>query len=399
MTDATTAHRGKPRILIVVSSLGLGGAERQVIQIVNQLGAAGYDIHLCSLSDHLPLADSLNSPENLVVIKKKGRFDISTVWQLRSLLKRLEIDVVHGFLFDAEIASRLAGWLAGTPRVIGSERNSDHNYSRLNLIAYKLTTRFMDLCVPNSRAGQSYNQKTFGLADDRYQVVYNGVDTERFRPLNKKALRADANIDTRFVIGMVASFKAQKNHAYLLRAIARLRQLRGTTDDASDLSVLLVGATVHEGMSETAKVFEDTVALVDELGLTDCVRFLGGRTDVENVYNLCDFTVLPSYFEGTPNVALEAMACGVPVVATDVADNAIVIPDGEVGRIVPIDEVDALAGVINELLLDQAELDAMSAKARRWIETNFALDVMSANMASVYEGKPARPLTLEAKAD
>lgn len=377
----TNQSINRTRLLLVISNLTWGGAERQVIEIANQLDSARFDVHVCILSNHAPLAASLhNADERLHQISKKHKFDFGVVFRLAKLMNQLGTDVVHGFLFDAEISSRLAARLAGVRFVIGSERNSSHNYRTVNMLAYRLTAGLMTLCVANSEAGKRFNRETFKLPESRYRVVYNGVDTTRFRPRDHIEAKKHFDLpDDRFVIGMVGSFKRQKNHPYLLRVLQRLKEQR------SDFCVAFVGTTIFEGDNESGAYFESVLAAIDEMNLGDCIKMLGPRDDVELFYNACDLTVLPSLYEGTPNVALESLSSGVPVIATDVADNRKVIPDAEVGYIVPLDDEALFAERVDTLLSDDDLRFSMQQYGRQWILQNFSVEKMIQNMAGVYD--------------
>ena len=162
----------KIRVLIIVSNLGHGGAERQIIELINNLDDEKFAVFLCSFSEHVPLANTLkNREERLFVLPKRHRYDFTVIFQVYRLLKQLRIDILHGFLIDAEITSRLAGFIAGTPIVIGSERNTQHNYSRVHFLMYRLTSNMMHLCIANSKSGSKYNQRIFKLPEMKYRVV------------------------------------------------------------------------------------------------------------------------------------------------------------------------------------------------------------------------------------
>ena len=120
--------------------------------------------------------------------------------------------------------------------------------------------------------------------------------------------------DQEFVVGMFASFKKQKNHPLFFNAARRVLQRLPQT------RLLLVGDE-HGGMQGSDACKRDMDRLVDEWDIRERCLFLGNRHDVDLFYYACDLTVLPSLFEGTPNVALESMACGVPVITTQVSDN------------------------------------------------------------------------------
>ncbi|MDX1693998.1 MAG: glycosyltransferase, partial [Ketobacteraceae bacterium] len=289
------------KVLVVISNLSHGGAERQIVELANRINRDVVDLHLCSLSHHMPLKEYLKHPDKLHVIEKHKKYDLGLILRLARFLRRERFDVVHGFLFDAEIASRLAGVIARTPMIVGSERNSRNHFSRLKTAIYKYTAPCIDVCVANSKAGMEFSHRVFGIPKNKYRVIRNGVDTVRFSPGKSAINRAEWGLpDSTPVVGIVASYKRQKNHSLLLRAAADL--------GGQDFRLLFVGSAIREGSEPTAAYFESIQALVDDLGIRDKCVFMEARNDVEEVYRLCDITVLPSLFEGTPNVALESMS-------------------------------------------------------------------------------------------
>src|SRR5262249_19313173 len=126
-------------------------------------------------------------------------------------------------------------------------------------------------------------------------------------------------------------------------------------------------------------------ALVEALGVRERCVFLGNRGDVETLYCACDLTVLPSLFEGTPNVVLESMACGVPVICTRVSDNEMLVPDGRAGRLVRLGDEAALAEHIVELLEDEPLRRRMSEAAREWVTCEFSTQTLARKTADVYD--------------
>lgn len=367
------------RVLIVISNLGYGGAERQVVEIANHMDKKRFEVYLCSLSSHVPLAGKLNDPDRLHIIEKKSKYDISVIFRLTRLIRQLNIDLVHGFLFDAEIASRLAGRLGKVKVCIGSERNSDYQCSRVHRTMYLLTGKMADLCIANSSAGAEYNRKLFGYPENFYRIVRNGVDTNRFFPSDNDHIREKLGFSkNQFLVGMFASFKKQKNHPSMLEAAKEVRKRH------PDIKFLLVGEALFSGRDSELGYKGKIRSMVAEYDLEDACVFLGPQKDVEDIYNICDITLLPSFHEGTPNVALESMACGVPVVASDVADNALVIPHEKVGYIFTLNDHSALADHICQLYENPEERRKLAYSARHWIEENYSLKKMADNMADVY---------------
>lgn len=368
-------------IAIVVSNLEFGGAQQQIVELGNNLDRDRFELHVISLSTFVPLAEHLKIPaDRLHVVAKRWKFDVTVVPRLAKLLKTIQADVVHGFLFDAEIAARLAGWIARTPAIVGSERNCDYSRSTLQLLAYRATKSLETICVANSHAGAAFNGQLLGYPESHYAVVHNGVNTTRFFPGDGAPVRRKHGIgDDRFVVGFFGSFKAQKNHAMFFRAARRLADRHG------NLTFLLVGDQLHGGIQGSDRYKDEINELVNELDIRPRCVFAGNQEQVEDYYRACDITVLPSHHEGMPNVVLESLASGIPVVATNVSDNAMLVPDGSAGFLIQPGNSDELVERVAMLVGDGTLLQEMSRNARAWIEDNFSAERMAAKMGQVYE--------------
>jgi glycosyltransferase involved in cell wall biosynthesis len=362
----------------VISNLEYGGAQRQLVEIANNLDRATVDHHVISLSRYTPLADHLVDRAQLHVIEKRWQFDGTVVFRLAAALKRLKADVVHGYLFDAEIATRLAGKIAGTRLIVGSERNADYAMKKRKRFGYRLTKTMMDVCIANSAAGAAYSQRVVGYRE--YRVVPNGVNVERFAPVaaNGELRRAIGVEDGDFVIGMVASFKHQKNHEMLFRGA------RAALDRGVPARVVLVGDELFAGLGGTAQYRRQMEQWIDENQLKSRCVFLGNRLDLERVYPAFDVSVLTSHFEGTPNVVLEAMACGIPVIVTDVSDNRNLVPNGRVGFVVPPNDAVALGEHI-VALFENSELRArLGRQAREWVVEEYSTVRLAERTRRIY---------------
>ncbi len=372
--------RPGPVALVVISDLEFGGAQRQVIELANNMDPGRFDLHVVSLHDYVPLGQALKEADRrLHVVRRASKFDLTVVARLAGLIRQLNAAVLHGYLFDAEIATRLAGRLTGRP-VIGSERNTDYTLKRINLVAYRTTRWAHDLTIANSNAGADFNSRLLGQPRDRYRIVHNGVDTARFEPGDGSTVRAELGVRPgELVVGMFASFKPQKNHPLLLRAA------REVVSRLPNVRFLFVGDELLMGMSGSVEFKQNVQRLNDEMGLRDRCIFAGNRKDVERYYRACDVTVLPSLFEGTPNVALESMASGVPVIASRVSDNPYVIPDGTAGYVVNLGDESALADRLVRLLADEPLRRRMGAAARAWVLEEFTSRRLADKTATVYE--------------
>ena len=373
-------------VVIVVSNLEYGGAQRQIVALANHIDRERFDLHVCSLSGYVPLAARLESAgSHLHVIPKRFKFDLSVVPRLARLLRRLRADIVHGYLFDAEIAARLAGRLAGTA-VGNSERNTDYPVKRIQLEAHRLTRRCVDFYVANSNAGARFSQRVFRNPRRWYYTVHNGVDTELFRPGDRAAARRSLGLEVdEFVVGMFGSFKEQKNYELLFVT------LRALLDRHPRTRLLLVGDELAGGLHGSSEYKRRMLELAERLDLLGHTVFAGNRDDVESLYPACDVTALPSLFEGTPNVALESMASAVPVVATAVSDNPYVVREGEAGYLVALGDSERFCERLLMLALDRDLRERMGRAARRWAESEFSCARLAEKTEAVYKDVLGRP--------
>lgn len=374
-------NNGRICVVLVVDDLGFGGAESQVVELANNMDTTRFDIHVCSLSDHVPLGKELQNAEHrLHIIKKMHRFDFTIVPRLAYLLRALRTDIVHGYLFGAEITGRLAGRLASIKLVVGSERNANRVIRKSSIWAYRLTQRCADVIVANSNTGAESNAKILKRPSSDYRVVHNGVNTTRYRPTNGKTTRLELGIPQQCpVIGAFANFKKQKNHAMLFRAFKLV------LESLPEVRLLLIGERPVDsrGRLDTYKAQLDR--LVDDLKIRHRCLFLGHRKDTEHLFPVCDITVLSSFHEGTPNVLLESMACGIPVVATNVCDNEYIVKEGETGHLVAVGEVAQMAQRMESLLGDDILRWEMGGNARKWVMGEFSTERLVSKMEALYE--------------
>jgi glycosyltransferase involved in cell wall biosynthesis len=379
-SDAT--GRRPINVCLVIGSLEYGGAERQVVEMMKAFDRSVVNPMVCSLSAEVPLAAALPVRSELQIVEKKSKFDFTTVTRLARLFRDRRIEVVHGFLLDAEIACRLAGRLAKSPVVIASERNTDYVRPLRHTVAQRLTMRLFDLMVANSEAGKRFNVRTLKVPADKIKVVHNGVDIDRFCPNREAgaAFRKQLGIaPDRQVVGMVGNFKRQKDHACFLRMAATVLKTLSS-------AVFLIAGDVIRGDSQSIVCEKEVKSLAIELGLANSCRFLGVQKDMPAFYNSCDVTALLSRHEGTPNVVLESMACAVPVVVTNVADNAQIVRSGRDGFVVqPGDSASAAENVL-KLLLDGEHLGRVARSAHGRAVADFSCRAAAQKLEQIYFG-------------
>lgn len=360
-------------ILFLARALGPGGAERQMALLAAGLQRRGHDVTVATFYPGGNFrAVVTEAGARHVSLDKRGRWEvIGFLARLRRLLKERRPQVVYSFLPPANILAALLARAAGRPRVVWGIRVSDMDlgsYDWVQKLAYWNEARLSpsaNLIVFNSESGLKGARRR-GLATERAVVIANGIDTKAFAPdaAARRRLRDAWGVrGDETVVGMIGRFDPMKDHATFLHAAEKLALSR------PGLRLVLAG------VGTTA----DNAGLDDMLRSTGCAArtiLLGERSDMPAVMAALDILCLSSAFgEGFPNVLGEAMAAGVPCVATDVGDARHVV--GETGEVVPPGDAEALARAMDRLLDRLARSpDAVRAAARDRIVARFSLDRM-----------------------
>ena len=367
------------KVLHVITGLGAGGAERMLTRIVTRGDRARFEHVVVSLTDEGVQGPVLADQGIRVVAlgMSRGVPDLRGLLRLRRLIAAERPAVIQTWLYHADLLGLVAGRLAGNRAVAWNLRCSNmqlEHYSRLTRIVRRFLvffSRFVPLVMVNSVAGRGFHEE-LGYRPRRWETIFNGFDMHEFRPdaAGRASVRAElgASADTP-VIGMLARFDAMKDFATFFRAAQKLR------NDFPHVHFLLAGQGVD---AANAVLVEQSAALRN-------VHLLGFRSDVRALLSACDIFSLVSLSEGFPNVIGEAMACGVPCVATDAGDTTILI--GDTGRVVPVGDADALAAAWRALLeMSAADRAALGAAARARIGRDFDLRSIVSRYESTYEG-------------
>ena len=227
-----------------------------------------------------------------------------------------------------------------------------------------------------SRHLADYLERQVGIPAERVSQIYNGVDTERFHP-SRGARTAIPGCPFQgqddWLVGSVGRMEAVKDPLNLARAFVRALEIEPAA--RSRFRLVLVGDGALRG---------DVAALLDRPGVRDKVWFAGERADVETVMRGLDCFVLPSLAEGISNTILEAMASGLPVIATAVGGNAELIESGMTGTLVPPVHAEALARAMVDYFRDRATARRHGKASRRVVESQFSLNRMVADYADMY---------------
>ena len=283
-----------------------------MLELVRRLDRNEWEPAVFCLSPAGALVDELLAAKIPVTcLGAKSSRNVMVLPRLIGHLRRQKPQLLQTFLFHANVIGRLAGRLAGIPRIVSGIRVAEQR-SRFPLWLDRVTERVVHRHVCVSRAVARFSMEEGGLPSRKVEVIANGVDTDRFRnaaPADLSEFGIPNGSRTGIFVGRL---DPQKGPLLLLEAIRVLAR------DYHDLHFLLVGEGPLRGELE---------AFVDAHDLCSQVHFAGWRHDVPALLKGADFLVLPSHWEGMPNVVLEAMAAGLPVVSTRVEGTAELIDD------------------------------------------------------------------------
>lgn len=311
--------------------------------------------------------------------QRRGQLSVRAVLQLWRLLRRLQPDLVQTWMYHSDLIGGLVARLAGVRRVVWGVRTSQLDAAlvgRSTLLVIRICALLSRLLPDRivccaERASQVHRR--LGYAASRLLVIPNGYDLEAMQPDPAAGARLRAQFGLSAaepVLAMVARFDPQKDHRTLLEALALLRP-QGLVPHC-----LLVGS----GLATSNPTLQ---AWLQQLGLASQVHLLGSRSDVSAVMNAATVHVLSSAVEAFPNVLAEAMACGVPCVATDVGDSGLII--GSTGWLVPPRDPAALAVALASALQEpQPQYQARCLAARDRIATRFSIGSMVDRYMELY---------------
>jgi glycosyltransferase involved in cell wall biosynthesis len=370
------------RIMHLITDLDVGGAEVMLAKLAATTDQRRFPTIVVSMLHPGSIGAELSGDG--VCVKTlgmpRGVPDLRALFTLVRLLRENAIDVLQTWLYHADLLGLMAARLARVPRLVWNVRCSDmdlRQYSRLSAALPRLLARFSgqpDFVLVNSRAGLTAHEQ-LGYRPQRWEVVPNGFDTDRFRPNPDARARLRASLGwspETFVVCLPARFDRMKDHASFLAAAARFAQ------DRDIARFVMLGRGV-----EMAN--EQLCGAVRRTGCGEKIALLGERHDMPELLAGSDLVTLSSVFgEGFPNVIGEAMACAVPVVATDVGDAAEIV--GETGIIVPPGDGIALAAAWRHLLdLGAAGRASLGVAARQRIIENYALPTIVRRYEALYD--------------
>ena len=373
------------RVLFVISDLALHGAQKQVVELSRELANRGHQVSIYTLNADAPRARELEgSGVEVTVDQKRCKLDPAVLLRLRRAIVASRAQVVQGLLFDGDIYARLAAIGTGAV-VLNSERSDNYEISRVQRIAHRLTRFLVDGVIANSRSGSEFAQRCYGYGPRSMHVVWNGI---RVDDLARKAAATLHYREEFFgqapvrIACMIGHIKPAKDYHLALETAAALVRR------SPEWRVLFLGEALGSAAayqpgadSDTSEYKRSVMEHYERLSMAKEVRFAGARADAVAILAQCDVQLMTSCREGFPNVVLEGMALGVPVVSTEYSDIRHILPRPE--QIVATRNAADLASAI---LAAHAEREAIAAEQRRWVLAHATIGRAARELERIYAG-------------
>ncbi|HEU5181133.1 MAG TPA: glycosyltransferase [Candidatus Polarisedimenticolia bacterium] len=363
----------KIRIGFVIGQLHVGGYERQLYELVTRMLGSSFEPFVYCLSDEVePYGTRLQEAGvPLRVIPRRRSFQLSRALHTARLIRRDRIDVVHswapGTNFYAGLASLLGGFLPMVSSNWGTNPTPHFLPTFLDGLAFKLSGQI----VVNSEIGREWTSKVYGVSPDRIRVIRNWLDTTRFEIRdNPEAAKTSLGLPSSApVAGFVGRLSSEKGISLFL-------------DVAHDVAARLPESRFL--VAGDGPLLQDMVRKSQDLRIADRVLFAGFREDIPHVLAAIDLLVLASTSEGLPNVVLEAMAAGRPVISTRVGGCSEIIDDGATGYLTDSGDREALARRVTEVLSSPDRGRSLGEAGRRRAISEFSTADLLRPMEQIY---------------
>lgn len=360
------------KILYIITGLGVGGAERQVLDLADRFYEQGHIVKICYLTGPVLLRPKNQNIELIdLELEKTISGLVKGSLKLKSVIKVFDPDVVHAHMVHANLLSRLVRLIQPIKKLINTAHNTNEG-GKLRMLAYRLTHSLTDAMTNVTlEAVKVFEQKKATPVGGIFEVS-NGIDTalyKRDKSSGQRIREAYGIGDDEKIILAVGRLEAAKDYENLISAFAQL------TGSLTPTKLWIVG----DG-SERKKLSD----LVDSLNVSDRVTFLGVRSDVAHIYNAADLYVLSSAWEGFGLVVAEAMASERVVVVTDCGGVKEVV--GECGYLVPPQNSLALKNAMSKALsIPLIDAENMGRTSRTRIVENYSIDRIVGVWSGIYK--------------
>ena len=365
----------RPLVVHVMYRFDTGGLENGVVNLINHMPAHAYRHAVVALTEITDFRRRVQRDDvEFIALDKAPGQGFWLYPRLFRLFRRLRPAIVHSRNIGA-LEVQLPAWAAGVPVRVHGEHGwdvSDMDGSRYRGVR-RFYKPFVNRWIALSRELGHYLQEQVRVPASRITQAYNGVDTERFKAAPGGVQRIEGcpfDPAQHWIVGTVGRMSPVKDQTMLARAFIE------AAPRAPQLRLAMIGDGPLRAQCQ---------ALLDEAGLADRAWLPGERSDVPDLMRGLHAFALPSLAEGISNTILEAMASGLPVVATEVGGNADLVQSDLTGLIVPRAEPSAMAAALLDLSADPTRAKAMGIAGRARVDAQFSLPAMVKTYQSVYD--------------
>ncbi len=366
----------KIKVLQLIEGFHLGGAEKKLLELVRHLDSERFQTTVCSLNMGNEIQDQFHELKDLgilvKVIPRKKKVDIGLIFKLAKYIRSQQIDLIMTTLFYADVVGLIAGRLAGVKASFSWETISapEWLYKR-RLWAYRFAVQYCTKVIAVSQATARFLVEKRGVDSKKVMIIPYGVDLKVFGRCHDDLIKRELGIGhKKYIVGMIGRLHPQKGHIYLIEAAQQVVQKK------SDAFFIVVGDGVLREFLENE---------VKNRNLSENFHFTGFRDDIPQILKCFDIFVLPSLYEGLPNVILEAMAAELPVIATDVDGSREAVIDGETGILLPPKDSNQLARSLLHLMENTKTARRMGENGRKRVEKHFSLQKQIRKFESLFE--------------
>ena len=345
------------KILCFIDNLGPGGAQRQIVGLASFLKEKGYDVTIAFYDDNRFYVDLLKTNGVPYVYLEKAKKTTFRIWHVARYIRKTKPDVVIAYLETPSICACLAKLFNHRFKLIVSERNTTQHTGTNERIRFNLF-RIADYVVPNAYSQEIYMRTTFPKLADKIVTIPNFVDLEHFVPPLERRRREVPKIM------IAASIWPSKNTVGFIDAVAKLKE-KGYRFHVSWYGL----NTAHLDYIDQCR------QKIEKFGVADCIELKEKTTQIKECYQGADYFCLPSFYEGTPNVICEAMACGLPVVCSDVCDNSKYVIEGKNGFLFNPKDTDSMVEAFERLFaMDNEGYLLFSNNSREFAEKKLSTE-------------------------
>jgi glycosyltransferase involved in cell wall biosynthesis len=365
------------KLLLIIDHFGSGGAQRQMVELACGLRRRGHTVEMfVYFPQHDFFRASLDEHQILVHERPEGRgSSIGVLRRLAAVMRGGGFDVAVSFLSTANIYAELARMVAPATRLVVSERTSFHDdKSAVGAFLRRMLHLLADRVVANSEAQAAWLRSRPGLSN-RVSCIYNGVDLGKFQPIESMP-KSGAALR---LLG-VGRIGPEKNLVNLITALARFEEVNGWVPEVD-----------WAGRRDTSHAGQRYCERIDALlaslpSVRRSWRWLGLQTDVPGLLRGYHALIHPSLYEGLPNAVCEALAGGMPVLASNVCDHPLLVADGSRGYLFDPQDPASIASAITKLAqLDAGAWQNLSRNAREYASANLGVDKMVGAYAALFE--------------